>query len=163
MQRQETYEDHDLVDTVDELGREVALDSAHDERLGSGFDRSLTHVVQEGSTEVTSHDDDRVLEVNNTALTVSETTIVEDLQELARRYDRPFSLTVQVGIPEDQVQRWTAILIACYSVAILVGSPFVGIYADRTSSRRWPLLIGLLMLLITVLRPLLGTLVRVEH
>ncbi|KAI1390080.1 MFS general substrate transporter [Hypoxylon trugodes] len=58
----------------------------------------------------------------------------------------PFSLTVQVGIPEDQVQHWTSILLACYSVAIFVGAPFAGIYADHSSSRRWPLLIGLIAL-----------------
>ncbi len=58
----------------------------------------------------------------------------------------PFSLAVQVGIPDDQAQRWTSILLACYSVALLVGSPVFGWYADHTSSRRWPLLIGLVML-----------------
>lgn len=58
----------------------------------------------------------------------------------------PFSLTVQVGLAEDQVQRWTSILLACYSAALFVGSPIAGIYADHTSSRRWPLLLGLLAL-----------------
>ncbi|KAI1808952.1 MFS general substrate transporter [Daldinia bambusicola] len=58
----------------------------------------------------------------------------------------PFSLTVQVGIAEDQVQHWTSILIACYSVALFIGSPAAGIYADHTSSRRWPLLLGLVAL-----------------
>ena len=58
----------------------------------------------------------------------------------------PFSLTVQVGIPEEDVQRWTSILLACYSLALFVGSPIFGFYADHTSSRRWPLLIGLVVL-----------------
>ncbi|KAI1370775.1 MFS general substrate transporter [Hypoxylon crocopeplum] len=58
----------------------------------------------------------------------------------------PFSLTIQAGIPEDQVQHWTSILLACYSVALFVGSPLAGLYADHTSSRRWPLLIGLFAL-----------------
>ncbi|KAI0012701.1 MFS general substrate transporter [Xylariaceae sp. FL0662B] len=58
----------------------------------------------------------------------------------------PFSLTVQVGIPEDQVQHWTSILLACYSVALFVASPLAGLYADHTTSRRWPLLIGLVAL-----------------
>lgn len=58
----------------------------------------------------------------------------------------PFALTVQVGIAEDQVQRWTSILLACYSAALFIGSPIAGIYADHTSSRRWPLLIGLVAL-----------------
>ncbi|KAI1851116.1 hypothetical protein JX266_003781 [Neoarthrinium moseri] len=58
----------------------------------------------------------------------------------------PFSLTVQVGLGEDQVQQWTSILLACYSLALFVGSPIAGIYADHTSSRRWPLLLGLVAL-----------------
>ncbi|KAM7211469.1 Major facilitator superfamily domain containing protein [Rhypophila decipiens] len=58
----------------------------------------------------------------------------------------PFSLTVQASVPEDQVQQWTAILLACYNAALVVGSPIAGIYADHTSSRRWPLLLGLLAL-----------------
>ncbi|KAJ9156455.1 Major facilitator superfamily domain-containing protein [Pleurostoma richardsiae] len=58
----------------------------------------------------------------------------------------PYSLTVQVGIPEHEVQQWTAILLACYSGALFLGSPIAGVYADHTSSRRLPLLIGLLAL-----------------
>lgn len=58
----------------------------------------------------------------------------------------PFSLTVQVGLGEDQVQEWTAILLACYSGALFVASPLAGFYADHTSSRRWPLLLGLIAL-----------------
>ncbi|KAI0880268.1 MFS general substrate transporter [Annulohypoxylon maeteangense] len=58
----------------------------------------------------------------------------------------PFSLTIQVGIPQDKVQHWTSILLSCYSVALFVGSPLAGLYADHTTSRRWPLLIGLVSL-----------------
>ncbi|KAK8050552.1 hypothetical protein PG994_012282 [Apiospora phragmitis] len=58
----------------------------------------------------------------------------------------PFSLTVQVGLGEDRVQAWTAILLACYSGALFVASPLAGLYADHTSSRRWPLLLGLVAL-----------------
>ncbi|KAI0813279.1 MFS transporter-like protein [Xylaria sp. FL0064] len=58
----------------------------------------------------------------------------------------PFALSAQVGIPEDEVQSWVAILLAVYSAALFVGSPIAGIYADHTSSRRWPLLLGLVAL-----------------
>ncbi|KAI0099442.1 MFS general substrate transporter [Daldinia grandis] len=68
----------------------------------------------------------------------------------------PFSLTVEVGIAEDQVQHWTSILLACYSVALLIGSPIAGLYADHTSSRRWPLLIGLIALAASTLLLCLG-------
>ncbi|KKY31468.1 putative mfs transporter [Diaporthe ampelina] len=58
----------------------------------------------------------------------------------------PFALTSRVGIDDDSVQTWNAILLACYTIALFVGSPLVGLYADHTSSRRWPLLIGLVSL-----------------
>ena len=68
----------------------------------------------------------------------------------------PYALTTQVGIPEHEVQRWNAILLACYSCALFIGSPIFGIYADRTSSRRLPLLIGLLALAASTLLLCLG-------
>ncbi|KAK3685799.1 major facilitator superfamily domain-containing protein [Podospora appendiculata] len=68
----------------------------------------------------------------------------------------PFSLSVQAGVPENQVQQWTAILLACYNAALFVGSPVAGFYADRTSSRRLPLLIGLLALAASTLLLCLG-------
>lgn len=58
----------------------------------------------------------------------------------------PFALTSRVGVSEDSVQTWNAILLACYTIALFVASPLVGIYADHSSSRRWPLLLGLLAL-----------------
>jgi MFS family permease len=58
----------------------------------------------------------------------------------------PFSLSAQVGVPEDQVQHWTAILLACYNAALFVGSPLAGLFADHISSRRLPLLLGLIAL-----------------
>lgn len=58
----------------------------------------------------------------------------------------PFALTSRVGVSEDTVQTWNAILLASYTIALFVASPLVGIYADHTSSRRWPLLMGLLAL-----------------
>ncbi|KAJ0119987.1 mfs transporter [Diaporthe amygdali] len=58
----------------------------------------------------------------------------------------PFALTSRVGVAEDSVQRWNAILLATYTIALFIGSPLVGLYADHTSSRRWPLLIGLVSL-----------------
>ncbi|KAI8629885.1 MFS transporter-like protein [Xylariaceae sp. FL1651] len=58
----------------------------------------------------------------------------------------PFALSGQVGIPEDQVQQWVSVLLAAYSAALFIGSPIAGLYADHSSSRRWPLLIGLLAL-----------------
>lgn len=58
----------------------------------------------------------------------------------------PFSLTVQANVPEEDVQRWTAVLLAVYNGALCIGSPIVGFYADHSESRRLPLLLGLLAL-----------------
>jgi MFS family permease len=58
----------------------------------------------------------------------------------------PFALPAQVGISQDQVQTWVSVLLAVYSAALFIGSPLAGIYADHTSSRRWPLLLGLVAL-----------------
>ncbi|CAN8106509.1 unnamed protein product [Discula destructiva] len=68
----------------------------------------------------------------------------------------PFALTTRVGIPPDQIQTWNALLLACYTIALFVGSPLVGIYADHSSSRRWPLLIGLFALAASTLLLCLG-------
>ncbi|KAI0451663.1 MFS transporter-like protein [Xylaria acuta] len=58
----------------------------------------------------------------------------------------PFALSAQAGVPDDKVQYWVSILLAAYSASLFVGSPIAGIYADHTSSRRWPLLLGLVAL-----------------
>ncbi|KAG8630606.1 hypothetical protein KVT40_002225 [Elsinoe batatas] len=58
----------------------------------------------------------------------------------------PFALSSRAGVDEDQVQRWTSVLLAVYGAALLVGSPICGWWADRTTSRKGPLLIGLLAL-----------------
>ncbi|KAF7953110.1 hypothetical protein EAE96_006329 [Botrytis aclada] len=55
----------------------------------------------------------------------------------------PFSLTSRAGVPEHSVQSWISVLLAVYGAALLVGSPISGWYADHSSSRRLPLLIGL--------------------
>ncbi|PQE21104.1 hypothetical protein CJF32_00005541 [Rutstroemia sp. NJR-2017a WRK4] len=58
----------------------------------------------------------------------------------------PFALSARAGVPESSVQSWVSVLLAVYGAALLVGSPIAGWYADNSSSRRLPLLIGLLML-----------------
>ncbi|KAF7947080.1 uncharacterized protein EAE97_004329 [Botrytis byssoidea] len=55
----------------------------------------------------------------------------------------PFSLTTRAGVHESSVQSWISVLLAVYGAALLIGSPISGWYADHSSSRRLPLLIGL--------------------
>ena len=58
----------------------------------------------------------------------------------------PFSLSSRAHVPQSSVQSWVSVLLAVYGAALLVGSPLAGWYADRSSSRRLPLLGGLLTL-----------------
>ncbi|KAL3424545.1 vesicular amine transporter [Phlyctema vagabunda] len=58
----------------------------------------------------------------------------------------PFALTVRAGVKEEDVQKWTSIFLSVYGAALAVASPILGWFADKTTSRRSPLLLGLLAL-----------------
>ncbi|KAK3073206.1 hypothetical protein LTR53_005405 [Teratosphaeriaceae sp. CCFEE 6253] len=58
----------------------------------------------------------------------------------------PFALTARSSINPDSIQTWISIFLAVYGAALLVASPICGWLADRSSSRRLPLLVGLLAL-----------------
>jgi len=64
----------------------VALNGAHDKSPCLWLDRSLPHIVQEGCTQVACHDDDRIPEVNDTALPICEPTVIQDLQEQSHEF-----------------------------------------------------------------------------
>ncbi|KAL8950274.1 MAG: hypothetical protein Q9222_003678 [Ikaeria aurantiellina] len=58
----------------------------------------------------------------------------------------PFALTNRAHIAQANVQRWVSVLLAVYGAALLASAPICGWLADRSSSRRLPLLVGLLAL-----------------
>jgi MFS family permease len=58
----------------------------------------------------------------------------------------PFAISTRAGVQEADVQYWVSVLLAVYGGALLVGSPIAGWYADNSSSRRLPFVIGLLAL-----------------
>ncbi|KAI4216466.1 MAG: hypothetical protein LQ351_000955 [Letrouitia transgressa] len=58
----------------------------------------------------------------------------------------PFALTTRCRVAESDVQHWVSVLLAVYGASLLAGSPPCGWLADRSSSRRLPLLTGLLAL-----------------
>ncbi|KAI3319056.1 major facilitator superfamily domain-containing protein [Xylariaceae sp. AK1471] len=58
----------------------------------------------------------------------------------------PLALQQRVGLMADDAQRWTSILLAVYGVSLLVFAPIFGYLADRSSSRRLPLIVGLVIL-----------------
>ncbi|KAL8731847.1 MAG: hypothetical protein Q9166_003131 [cf. Caloplaca sp. 2 TL-2023] len=58
----------------------------------------------------------------------------------------PFALTTRAGVAEKNVQHWVSVLLAVYGAALLASAPVCGFLADRSTSRRLPLLVGLLAL-----------------
>ncbi|KAL8713309.1 MAG: hypothetical protein Q9220_002508 [cf. Caloplaca sp. 1 TL-2023] len=58
----------------------------------------------------------------------------------------PFALTTRAHIAQENVQRWVSVLLAVYGAALLASAPVCGWLADRSTSRRLPLLVGLLAL-----------------
>ncbi|EOA91318.1 uncharacterized protein SETTUDRAFT_152445 [Exserohilum turcica Et28A] len=59
----------------------------------------------------------------------------------------PFAIGSRSHVEETRVQYWVSVLVAVYGASLLVCSPICGWLADRGSSRRSPLLLGLFMLL----------------
>lgn len=59
----------------------------------------------------------------------------------------PFALHDRAHVHPREVQHWTAVLLAVYGAALLVGSAICGPIADKSSSRRAALLGGLIVLL----------------
>ncbi|KAH8150061.1 uncharacterized protein LAJ45_05747 [Morchella importuna] len=55
----------------------------------------------------------------------------------------PFALESRANIHPDDVQTWVSVLLAVYGGGLLVASPICGYFADRTTTRRGPLLCGL--------------------
>jgi MFS family permease len=61
----------------------------------------------------------------------------------------PFALSQRLSVEESSAQSYVSILLATYGIGLLVASPFTGWYADEMSSRRWPLLAGLVALAVS--------------
>ncbi|KAF1851290.1 MFS general substrate transporter [Cucurbitaria berberidis CBS 394.84] len=59
----------------------------------------------------------------------------------------PFAIQTRCHVEHDRVQYWVSVLVAIYGASLLAFSPICGWLADRGSSRRSPLLLGLLALL----------------
>ncbi|EUC32249.1 hypothetical protein COCCADRAFT_37771 [Bipolaris zeicola 26-R-13] len=59
----------------------------------------------------------------------------------------PFAISSRSHVDEGRVQYWVSVLVAVYGASLLACSPVCGWLADRGSSRRMPLLVGLLVLL----------------
>ena len=59
----------------------------------------------------------------------------------------PFTLEEQVGIGSEDILVWNSYCLIAYSVAAVISSPVAGFWADRATTRRLPLLLGLLFLL----------------
>lgn len=68
----------------------------------------------------------------------------------------PFALQDRAHVAHEETQHWVSVLLSVYAAAMLVASPICGVIADRTTSRRGPLLIGLIALFASTLMFCLG-------
>lgn len=68
----------------------------------------------------------------------------------------PFALQDRIHVPREDTQRWVSVLLSVYAAALLVVSPICGFVADRTTSRRGPLLLGLIVLFASTVMFCLG-------
>ncbi|EXJ93942.1 hypothetical protein A1O1_02335 [Capronia coronata CBS 617.96] len=73
----------------------------------------------------------------------------------------PFALQERVHVAEKDTQHWVSVLLAVYAAALLCCAPIFGFIADRTHSRRAPLLVGLIVLAGSTLMLCLGTTIPV--
>ena len=73
----------------------------------------------------------------------------------------PFALLERLHVSNSDVQHWVSILLAVYSVGLLVGSPILGWAADRSKTRRLPLLVGLAILAGATVMLCIGTSIAV--
>ncbi|KAF2019947.1 MFS general substrate transporter [Aaosphaeria arxii CBS 175.79] len=70
----------------------------------------------------------------------------------------PFMLQDRVKLPESEIQTTISNLLAIYAAASCVASPLAGVMADRfASSRQFPFLIGLILLLASTVLLALGS------
>ncbi|RHZ59808.1 MFS transporter [Aspergillus thermomutatus] len=58
----------------------------------------------------------------------------------------PATLGQRVGVPEADQQKWVSVLLLIYGAGLLIGSPICGYVADRVTSRKIPLMAGLVAL-----------------
>lgn len=72
----------------------------------------------------------------------------------------PFSLETRAHVHAQDVQHWTAVLLAVYGASLLVGSAVCGWLADKSNSRRAALLGGLVVLLGSTVMLCLGRSVK---
>jgi MFS family permease len=59
----------------------------------------------------------------------------------------PFSIHRQAGIPDEKIQMWTGVLMACFSIPLTFGSPIAGYRADKFDIRRSPIMFGQVLLI----------------
>lgn len=57
----------------------------------------------------------------------------------------PYDLHYRSSVPSSDIEAWASALLAAYGLASLLAAPALGYVAERTSNRKGPLLLGLLL------------------
>jgi MFS family permease len=73
----------------------------------------------------------------------------------------PFTMTKQAGVSEDGVQIYAGVMMACYSVILVIGGPLAGYWADVGNSKKRPIMVAQTFLLISTVILWKGTHVAV--
>ncbi|KAK0644004.1 major facilitator superfamily domain-containing protein [Cercophora newfieldiana] len=73
----------------------------------------------------------------------------------------PFTMTKQAGVSEDGVQIYAGVMIACYSVILVIGGPLAGYWADVGDSKKRPIMVAQAFLLVSTVILWKGTHVAV--
>ncbi|PYH96206.1 MFS amine transporter [Aspergillus ellipticus CBS 707.79] len=58
----------------------------------------------------------------------------------------PIVLKSRIIVPDDELQQWMSIMLAAFAGALFFGSPIFGYFADKSTSRQLPFLVGLVAL-----------------
>jgi MFS family permease len=60
----------------------------------------------------------------------------------------PFILQSRLGVPHDDLQKWSSVLLAAFAGSTVIFAPLSGVIADRSKSRKAPFMYGLAMLIV---------------
>lgn len=55
----------------------------------------------------------------------------------------PYIVETRIGLQGNEIQSSISIVLSIFGLAMMVLSPFSGIFIDKFASRKWPLVIGL--------------------
>src|SRR5439155_24464754 len=90
LRARDLMEDNDLIDAVDELGAETLFPQALTDKALHLVLVHAIELVQPARSDVTSHDDDGIFEIDGAALPIGQPTIIKELEQDVEYFWRRF-------------------------------------------------------------------------